>query len=83
MLLVTGKETVGTTALDAEPDIILEMPKDSFAPLLLAVGLCVLFIGMLLKTWSIAAPGIAIAGISLLLWLWPRRDLRERELSHG
>ena len=83
MLLAPGKETIGTTALDAEPDIILEMPQDSFAPLLLAIGVCVLFIGMLLKTWSIVAPGIAIAGISLLVWLWPRRDLREREPTHG
>ncbi|MDB6083577.1 MAG: ctaD, partial [Gammaproteobacteria bacterium] len=83
MLLATGRETVGTTALDAEPDIILEMPQDSFAPLLLAIGVCVLFIGMLLKSWSIAAPGIALAAISLLFWLWPRRDLREREPSHG
>jgi cytochrome c oxidase subunit I len=83
MLLASGKETVGTTALDAEPDIILEMPQDSFAPLLLASGVCVVFIGMLMKTWSIAAPGLAIAGTSLLLWLWPRRDLREREPSNG
>ncbi len=83
MLLATGKETVGTTALDAVPDIILEMPKDSVAPLLLALGTSILFIGMLLKTWAIIGPGIAIAAISLLLWLWPRRDLREREPTHG
>jgi cytochrome c oxidase subunit I len=83
LLLAHGKETVGTTALDAVPDIILEMPQDSFAPALLAVGVCILFVGLLLKTWSITAPGVAIAAIALLLWLWPRRDLRERESAHG
>ena len=29
MLLDQGKETIGTTALDAQPDMILEMPEDS------------------------------------------------------
>ncbi len=83
MLLAGGKETIGTTALDAEPDMILEMPQDSFAPLLLAIGLSILFIGMLLKSWPVTGPGTAIAGIALLLWLWPRRALREREPRHG
>jgi cytochrome c oxidase subunit I len=83
LLLAQGKETIGTTALDAEPDIILEMPQDSFAPLLLAAGVSILFVGLLLKTWSITAPGVAIAAIALLLWLWPRRDLREREAARG
>jgi cytochrome c oxidase subunit I len=83
LLLAQGKETIGTTALDAEPDIILEMPQDSFAPLLLAVGVSILFVGLLLKTWSITAPGVAVAAIALLLWLWPRRDLREREAARG
>ena len=27
-----GKETIGTTALDGEPDMMLEMPEDSIAP---------------------------------------------------
>jgi heme/copper-type cytochrome/quinol oxidase subunit 1 len=83
LLLAQGKETIGTTALDAEPDIILEMPQDSFAPLLLAVGVSILFVGLLLKTWSITALGVAVAAIALLLWLWPRRDLREREAARG
>jgi heme/copper-type cytochrome/quinol oxidase subunit 1 len=83
MLLDAGRETIGTTALDGEPDIILEMPQDSLAPLVLAVGVSVLFAGMLLKAWSVTAPGVAIAAVALLLWLWPRRDLREREPSHG
>jgi cytochrome c oxidase subunit I+III len=83
MLLASGKETVATSALDAVPDMILEMPEDSFAPLLLTVGVSVLFVGLLLKTWAVIAPGVAVAALALLIWLWPRAELREREVRHG
>ena len=87
MLLDTGKETIATSALDAAPDMILEMPQDSFAPLVLTGGLSVLFIGLLLKTWTVVAIGALLSAAGLLLWLWPRRDLREREpaaeVAHG
>jgi cytochrome c oxidase subunit 1/cytochrome c oxidase subunit I+III len=79
MLLEEGKETIATTALDAEPDMVLEMPADSFAPVLLALGTSIVFVGLLLKLWSVAGIGGAITVLALLAWLWPRRELRERE----
>ncbi len=82
MLLDTGKETIGTTALDAEPDMVLEMPEDSFAPVVLAGGLSVLFVGLLLRAWPAAGFGAAIVVAAIVLWMWPRRDLREREPAH-
>jgi heme/copper-type cytochrome/quinol oxidase subunit 1 len=83
MLLDEGKETIGTSALDAVPDMVLEMPEDSFAPLLLAVGMAVLFVGLLLKTWAVVAIGGTVAALAILAWLWPRRELREREPVRG
>lgn len=90
MLLDSGKETIATSALDGVPDMILEMPKDSFAPFILAVGTAVLFVGLLLKSWVVIAPGVAVSAVALLMWLWPQPDLRERapspempEASHG
>jgi cytochrome c oxidase subunit 1/cytochrome c oxidase subunit I+III len=79
MLLEEGKETVGTTALDAAPEMVLEMPADSFAPLLLAIGISVIFVGLLLKLWSLTGLGGVVTVLALLAWLWPRRELRERE----
>jgi heme/copper-type cytochrome/quinol oxidase subunit 1 len=81
MLLDSGKETIGTTALDAAPDMVLEMPEDSFAPVLMAAGIGVLFVGLLLKAWLVVGGGGFVASVALLLWLWPRRDLREREAT--
>jgi hypothetical protein len=82
-LLDQGRETLGTSALDAAPERILEMPEDSFAPLLLALGLSVVFVGLLLKIWVLAAIGGVVSALALLVWLWPRRELREREPAHG
>jgi heme/copper-type cytochrome/quinol oxidase subunit 1 len=86
MTLDRGKETIATTALDAEPERILEMPEDSYAPLLLSVAASVLFVGMLLlRYWLIALGGLGCLA-ALLLWLWPRQELGERaprEVAHG
>ena len=86
MLLDTGKETAGTSALDAAPDMIMEMPEDTFAPAVTALGITVMFVGLLLEAvlltaWIVVGIGGLIATLGLLLWLWPRRDLREREAT--
>ena len=82
MLLDQGKETIGTTAVDAVPDMILEMPEDSYAPFLLAVGLSVLFVGMLVKLFTVIWIGVGLTALALIFWMWPRRQLLERELVH-
>jgi hypothetical protein len=83
MLLSEGKETIGTSGLDAEPDMVLEMPTDSFAPISLTVGMAILFVGLLLKLWVAAIVGGVICGLALIAWFWPLRELREREAAHG
>jgi heme/copper-type cytochrome/quinol oxidase subunit 1 len=83
MLLDSGKETIGTTALDGAPDMVLEMPEDTIAPFVLALGTAVLFVGLLLKTWTVVVIGGVVAALALLVWLWPRQELREREPVHG
>ncbi|KRB86561.1 cytochrome C oxidase [Sphingomonas sp. Root710] len=78
MTLDQGKETILTSAMDAEPERIAEMPQDSYAPFLLTLGLAILFVGLLLKYWIIVAIGGVGAAAALLLWVWPRAGLLER-----
>jgi cytochrome c oxidase subunit 1/cytochrome c oxidase subunit I+III len=74
-VLDDGKETLATTIIDAEPDIILKMPDDSPWPLITALVLCALFTGLLVRSPVTAV----IAGLAVLLcilaWLWPKRRL--------
>jgi hypothetical protein len=84
MVLDSGKESIATTSIDAVPDMILQMPEDSVAPAITALGITIAFVGLLLRALWLAAWGVVWGGafitlIGLLMWLWPRRDLRERE----
>ena len=83
MLLAEGKETIGTTGLDAEPDMVLEMSEDSLAPISLTVGMSIVFVGLLLKLWMVAIVGAVVCAMALLAWFWPQRELREREPARG
>ncbi len=42
-----------------------------------------LFVGLLLKVWPVAGAGGGVTALGILVWLWPRRELREREAAHG
>jgi cytochrome c oxidase subunit I len=77
LVLDHGRETIGTTPLDAEPDLILKMPGDSYAPFILTVGLGILFVGLLLHLWWLAAAGGALAFAAIVTWLWPERGLAQ------
>ncbi|SAL89058.1 cytochrome c oxidase subunit I [Caballeronia arvi] len=78
-ILDHGREALGTTALDAEPDIILKMPEDSYAPFLLGLFSALVFAGMALHSWWLTgAAGIACA-VVLIVWRWPERKLVQRE----
>jgi cytochrome c oxidase subunit 1/cytochrome c oxidase subunit I+III len=79
MLLDHGRETIGTTALDAEPDVILKMPGDTYAPLILALALTVFFLGLLFHAAWLGAIGILLALAATVYWLWPRRSLSQIE----
>ena len=77
-VLARGKEALGVSALDAEPDIILKMPEDTLVPLLLTIALTIGFVGILLLAWPlVAAATIAVAAL-IAAWLWPRRGLGQR-----
>jgi cytochrome c oxidase subunit 1/cytochrome c oxidase subunit I+III len=71
LALDKGRQMLGTSVIDAEPAVILQMPFDSYAPFTLAVGTAIIFIGMLYRSWPGIGVGVIVTGIALLLWLWP------------
>jgi cytochrome c oxidase subunit 1/cytochrome c oxidase subunit I+III len=75
MLLDDGRETIGTSALDASPDVILRMPGDSLAPLLLSVALAAVFVGMLIHSWWLFGVATSCSVSATVAWLWPEAKL--------
>lgn len=72
MVLDKGKETIGVTPLDAEPNVVLKMPGDSTLPFLLSIGMTVLFLGLLAQSTGLIALGVVSEFVVLALWLTPR-----------
>jgi len=79
LLLDHGRETLGTTILDAEPAVILKMPGDTFTPLILALGLALLFVGLLVHAWWVVGLAVAVTLFASVGWLWPQRVLSQIE----
>jgi len=77
MVLDHGRETIGVSMLDAEPDVILKMPGDSFAPLVMALAMSLLFSGLLIHAWWLAAIGAVAVALDVMFWLWPERQLAQ------
>ena len=84
MLLTEGKQTIGTTGVDAVPDIVLQMAEDSYAPFWLAAGTTIHFRRAATQEHGrghhrhrdrrARADRVAVAH---------SRNLRERERTHG
>ena len=70
-LLDDGRETIGTTPLDAEPEVILRMPGDSLLPVFLAAATTIIFVGLLGHWWILAGAGALGAFAVLCLWFSP------------
>jgi cytochrome c oxidase subunit I len=77
LVLEQGREALGTTPLDAEPNVILKMPGDTLVPLFLALAMALLTIGLALVNWLIVALGMVLVAASILGWLWPQPALGE------
>ncbi|HZY51420.1 MAG TPA: cytochrome c oxidase subunit I [Devosia sp.] len=81
MVLDRGKETIGITPLDAEPNVVLKMPGDSLLPLLLTIGMTVLFFGLLaLSPWMMALGGLCEV-VVLVAWLTPKAQADEERVE--
>ena len=80
-LLMEGRETIGTSPINAAPEIILKMPGDSATPFFVGLFLSLAFAGMLLHWWSFTGLMILSCIIALVMWMWPEKALAQRSLA--
>jgi cytochrome c oxidase subunit 1/cytochrome c oxidase subunit I+III len=71
-------ETLGVSAMDGEPDVILKMPSESYSPLIMTLCLSALFAGLLVHMWLLAGIAGAIGLLTGIAWLWPLSEAGER-----
>jgi cytochrome c oxidase subunit I+III len=69
--LATGtRETIVTSAIDAQPQYLLRLPGPSWYPVLAGVGTAVFFLSLTVKWMIPALLGAGVAIVSILKWLW-------------
>ena len=71
-VLDRGRETLGTTPIDAAPDTVMKMPEDTLWPLGAALAISLIFIGLLTREHWLAWTGLAATYLAGCAWLWPR-----------
>src|SRR5581483_9403891 len=72
-----GHNTLCTSLLEAEPEVVVPMPHESPWPLLLTIALFFVFLGLVIRSpffWGVAA-GAGV--ISTAGWFWPRGQTQE------
>jgi cytochrome c oxidase subunit 1/cytochrome c oxidase subunit I+III len=72
IILDRGRETLASTALDAEADAILVMPGASLIPIACSLAITVLFFALLWQAWWIAGVGALLITLTSIAWLTPR-----------
>ncbi|HEX3596293.1 MAG TPA: cytochrome c oxidase subunit I [Polyangiaceae bacterium] len=73
------RETLSTSALDADPAGIAKMPEDSLAPLLLSLALTALGAALLLRAIWVALGVTGLVAVLAGAWLWPSK--KEAQLA--
>jgi cytochrome c oxidase subunit I+III len=65
-----ARETLVTSAIDAEPEYILRVPGPSWLPLLAGLGTAAFFFALTVKSTWLSVAGAALAVFCILRWLW-------------
>jgi len=59
-----------TSGRDSRPAEVLDIPEDTAAPLAVALGLVVFFLGLLIQASIVGVIGVVLAIVALLRWVW-------------
>ncbi len=65
------RETFATSVLDADQPHVLVMPGETYLPFLLALGIGILFVGILFNRMEVVVAGAVIGLAVTALWMWP------------
>src|SRR5581483_6591027 len=72
-----GHNTLCTSLLEAQPEVVVPMPHETPWPLLLAVALAGVFVGLLVRSPVVWGVGAVATAVSVAGWFWPRGETQE------
>jgi cytochrome c oxidase subunit I len=64
------RETPVTSGIDTAPEGNLSIPTDTYLPLVVALGLVVLFLGLLINAAAVGIIGVGLAVVGAVWWMW-------------
>jgi len=64
------RETPITSGIDNRPEGNLTIPEETYLPFVLALGLAIMFVGLLVSAAIIAVAGVALAIFGAVWWTW-------------
>jgi heme/copper-type cytochrome/quinol oxidase subunit 1 len=64
------KQMPVTEGLDARPQDVLGIPEPTYLPFITAVGIALLFVGLLVEAAVIGVVGVLIGAAAVVHWLW-------------
>src|SRR5690554_3072158 len=66
------RETMATSMLDAKPEYVVRLPRNTYIPLLLALATALFFIGLLIKQYWLVPIAAVLMVAGVWRWLWDR-----------
>lgn len=64
------REMVGTSAVTAQLEQVIYLPKSSWLPLVAALTTGLFFVSLLAKVYGLALVGVAASAVVFLIWAW-------------
>jgi hypothetical protein len=64
------KQMPVTEGLDAHPQAVLGIPSPTYLPFIAALGVGLLFVGLLVQAVVVGAVGVLIGAATIVTWLW-------------
>ena len=65
-----NRQTPILSGLQSGPEETMEIPEPTYLPFILALGIAVIFMGLLIQAAVVGVLGLAVAAIGITTWLW-------------
>lgn len=79
------RETIVTSAVDAKPDYVLQLPHPTYIPMVTAAIVTICFLALIFKAYALAVVTAVMTLLMVYLWVWrtPAAVGETVDIGHG